>query len=116
MGKSSSRFIGVYYNKQQDRWRALRWNKNEKALFYNGIYKDEETAAQASDTLARILNGNGSQNHKLNFPDDLRSVYQQKMKSSSNFIGVSLRKNCARWMAFRRSKHEKKVFYGANYK
>merc|ERR1712098_46123 len=46
-----------------------RWSKNEYKMVHNGCYDDEETAAHASDTLARKLMENGELNHKLNFPD-----------------------------------------------
>ena len=49
-------------------------------MVYNGtIYKDEETAARASDTLARKLMANGEQNHRLNFPDNNTEVYPKKV-------------------------------------
>merc|ERR1712098_447391 len=49
---TSSQCIGVYYNERQLTWLAYRWSKNGKKMVYNGTYKDEETAAHASDTLA----------------------------------------------------------------
>merc|ERR1712098_934590 len=65
----SSKYLGVTYNARA-KWRAVRWSKNEKKMIYNGSsYKDEETAARASDILARKLMENGEQNHKLNFPE-----------------------------------------------
>jgi hypothetical protein len=42
-------------------------------------FKDEETAAHATDTLARKLMANGEKNHKLNFPDDNTEVYAEKV-------------------------------------
>ena len=44
-------------------------------MVYNGLHKDEMTAAFASDTLARHLIANGEENHKLNFPDEDDEVY-----------------------------------------
>merc|ERR1712098_249241 len=68
-------YIGVSYNKKQERWRAVRWSKNEKQSVFKGYYKDEIAAAHASDALARKLIKNGEQNHRLNFPDDDKKVH-----------------------------------------
>merc|ERR1712098_221453 len=67
--KKTPNYIGVT-GAVTAKWRAVRWSKNEGRQLYNGSYKDKETAAHASDTLARKLTKNGEQNHKLNFPDD----------------------------------------------
>merc|ERR1712098_166168 len=77
--KKSSIFIGVSYNKQNKRWEASRRNKNEQV--HNGSYKDEETAAHASDTLARELMAKGKENKKLNFPDDDTEVCKKNQKN-----------------------------------
>merc|ERR1712098_361031 len=77
---------------------------------------DEETAAHASDTLARKLVANGEKGHKLNFPDEHTEVYPEEVKVSSNFIGVTYSKRDARWVAQRRSKNEKKVVHNGTYK
>merc|ERR1712098_813494 len=61
----SSEYIGV--TKKNLKWRVRRWSKNEKKNFTNGSYDNEETAAHASDTLARKLMESGEQSHKLNF-------------------------------------------------
>ena len=58
-------------------WRVTRRSKNEERLLYNGKYKNEETAAHASDTLARNLIANGEKGHKLNFPDDHTEVFTE---------------------------------------
>merc|ERR1712098_73098 len=68
--KQTSKYIGVSY--ANPTWRTYRWSPNIKKNFYNGQYKDEEAAAQASDTLARKLIANGDTNLKLNFPDDAK--------------------------------------------
>merc|ERR1712098_677328 len=34
-------YIGVSYNKKQERWRAVRWSKNEKQSVFKGYYKDK---------------------------------------------------------------------------
>merc|ERR1712098_779845 len=57
--KSHCRNFGVTYNKRREEWRAERWSKKERKPVYHGTYKDEETAAHASDTLARKLIANG---------------------------------------------------------
>merc|ERR1712098_290068 len=55
--EKSFNYIGVSYIKTRATWRVQRYSKHEnKALYhYNGSYKDKETAARASDTLARKL-------------------------------------------------------------
>merc|ERR1712098_923713 len=75
---TSSKFIGVAHNTKKRKWVASRRSKDENKMFYNGSYTDEETAARASDTLARKLMENGEQCHKLNFPDDHIEVYPEE--------------------------------------
>merc|ERR1712096_436340 len=68
--KKTSNYLGVSYDKTSARWFACRRSKNEKKTVYNGTYRDEETAAHASDTLARKLIATGEKGHKLNFSGD----------------------------------------------
>merc|ERR1712098_860174 len=68
--KPVSKYIGVTHSKNKSKWTVYRQNKYEKNMVYSGTYTDEETAAHASDTLARKLMANGKQKLKLNFPDD----------------------------------------------
>merc|ERR1712098_601664 len=112
--KYSSKYIAVFYNEKYSRWVAQRWSNNVNKVVYNGCYKDEETAAHASDTLARKLTENGEQNFKLNFPDDNTEV--NKKTALSKFIGVSYNESHSRWIAQRRSKKEKKPVYNGCYK
>jgi hypothetical protein len=108
-----SKYIGVSYDKMTSKWRAQRRSKYQKKLFlYNGLHRDEETAAHASDTLARKLMGKGEQGHILNFPDDYTEVYPEKHKSSK-YIGVSYYGN--KWYVQRWSKNENKVVYNGVY-
>merc|ERR1712098_628098 len=74
----ASEYIGVSYCESKSRWSAQRWDKHEQKVVHNGTYKDEETAAHASDTLARKLMNNGEQNHKLNFPDDDTEMHPEE--------------------------------------
>jgi len=87
--KKISKYIGVYYNKRKannvTNWEAKRWSKKEWKMVHNGNYKDEETAAHVSDTLARELMANGEKNHKLNFPDYEADVYPDKRKRFEKF-------------------------------
>jgi len=107
----TSEHIGVVYNKILSKWRVHRWSKNEKKAVDNGYYDNEETAAHASDTLARELIKNGEQGHTLNFPDDHFEVHPEEKKNTSQYIGV--RYQNSKWCARRWSKNEKKmVFYG----
>merc|ERR1712034_91327 len=73
--RASSRYIGVSYSKGTNQWQVKRWSKSEKKQAHNGSYKDEKTAAHASDCLARTLMAGGERNHKLNFPEDFTEVY-----------------------------------------
>merc|ERR1712058_159693 len=93
--KNSSAYIGVYYDESYKTWNVQRWSKIEKKPVYNGNYKDEETAAHASDTLARKLIANGEKGHKLNFPDDNTEVCPKE--KSSNHIGVTYIKRDSIW-------------------
>jgi len=68
----------VSYNKKESKWRVQRRSKSENNVLSNGCYDNEETAARASDTLARKLIKSGEQNHKLNFPDDHNEVRAEK--------------------------------------
>ena len=54
-------------------------------MLYNGYYDNEERAARASDTLARKLNANGEQGHKLNFPDNETEVFPEGVTQRSKF-------------------------------
>ena len=67
------------YNERDEKWYAQRHSKNENKAAYNGYYKNEETAAHASDTLVRKLIENGEKDHKLNFPNDHTEVWQEKV-------------------------------------
>jgi hypothetical protein len=107
----TSKYVGVYYEETKARWRASRRSKNKRKLENNGSYRDEETAAHASDTLARKLMKNGEQSLRLNFPEDGTEVYPEQRRTSSKYIGVSYRKREASWRAQRWSKHENKTSY-----
>jgi len=104
----------VTYHKQNRRWEVQRRSKNDNKNIHNGYYKDEVTAAHASDTLARELIANGEKGHKLNFPDDLTEVC--KNKKASIYIGVSYQKRNGKWNAQRGSKYENKTIQNGSYK
>merc|ERR1712098_767899 len=107
------KYFGLSYNEKYAKWQAMRWSKYENKNVYNGTYKDEETAAHASDTLARKLIANGENGHKLNFPDDRTEVRPEKR---FNYIGVFYNEKYAKWQAGRRSKNENKNVYNGTYK
>merc|ERR1712096_82134 len=111
----TSKYFGVFYIKNKSKWGAQRWSTVEKKNAYNGYYDNEETAAHASDTLARKLMENGKQKLKLNFPDDHTEVYPEK-NQTSKFIGVSYIKSKERWIAQIWSKSEKKIVTNGTYK
>merc|ERR1712098_528633 len=81
----------------------------------NEQYKDEETAAHASDTSARKLIANGEKGHKLNFPDKHTEVQPEEVKFSFNYIGISYNKRDSIWRAERWSKKESKNVYNGTY-
>jgi len=111
----TSKFVGVSYCEKKSKWRAQRWSKNENKVVANGIYDDEETAAHATDTLARKLMENGEQNHKLNFPDDHTEMRRKERKIASKFMGVAYDKNKSKWCVRRWSKNEYKNVSFGNY-
>merc|ERR1712098_555999 len=112
---SSPQYIGGSYYVQTSKWRAYRRSKHEKKNFFNGYYDNEETAAYASDTLARKLMKNGEQGHKLNFPDDHIEVHPEEKIQTSEYIGVSYLERDLKWCAKRWSKNEKKLVYFGYY-
>jgi len=113
--ETSSQFIGVAYAFNISKWRANRHSKHEKKTVYNGHYDIEETAARASDTLARKLMKNGEKSHKLNFPDDYAEVFPEKKETSSQYFGVSYDIKLSKWHANRRSKLGKKMVHNGHY-
>merc|ERR1712098_981519 len=78
--ETSSQYIGVSYDISTKKWRPQRHSKYERKMIYNGNYDNEETAARASDTLARKLMANGEKVHKLNFPDDDIDVFPDRAR------------------------------------
>merc|ERR1712098_826284 len=113
----TSKFIGVYYHEANKSWRAKRWSKAENKMVSNGAYKDEETAAHASDTFARKLMESGKQKLKLNFPDDHTEVYPEEKILTSKYFGVFYDKNKLKchWKAQRWSKNEHNIGYNGYY-
>merc|ERR1712098_118611 len=71
----------------------------------------QETAAHASDTLARKLMKSGENNLKLNFPDDHAETHPEKKNTTSKYFGVFYIKKTSKWCAQRRSKSESKHVY-----
>merc|ERR1712098_112613 len=112
----SSQFIGVSYEIKATKWRAQRHSKLEKKMLHNGSYENEETAARASDTLARKLMANGEQAHKLNFPDDDTEVFPEEKKGPhSQFLGVIYDISTTKLRAQRHSRLEEKIIYNGSY-
>jgi len=110
--RRSNYFGVILYNYNREKWRARRWSKNKKKSVSNGTYKDEETAAHASDSLARKLIANGEKDHKLNFPENHNEVRPEKR---NNFIGVSYNQKYAKWQVGRWSKNEKRIVRNGTY-
>merc|ERR1712098_590322 len=113
--ETSSQFIGVVYEMNKSKWHAQRYSKLEKKTINNGSYENEETAARASDTLARKLMENGEKAHTLNFPYDDTEVFPEQKKTSSQFIGVKYEVNTSKWRPQRYSRLEKKIINNGNY-
>jgi hypothetical protein len=111
--KVLAKLVGVSYYKSKSKWNARRYSKNQSKNISNGAYGDEETAAHASDTLARKLMDSGEKKLKLNFPDDHTEVFPEETKTS-RYFGVSFNKN--KWRAHKRSTHENKTVYYGEYK
>ena len=80
--KENSSHIGVFYREDTSKWQAKRRSKHEKKTIYNGSYDNEETAAHASDTLARRLMSKGEHDHTLNFPLDDTEVQHEKVANA----------------------------------
>jgi hypothetical protein len=81
-----SEYIGVYYNRKHNVWRASRQSKTKRKMVHNGSYRDQETAAQASDALARFLMANGDTNLKMNFREEnIEDHNHQKNKRKRPF-------------------------------
>jgi len=112
---STSKFIGVSYFERDSKWCAQRWNKSENKHVYKGCYDDEETAAHASDTLARKLMENSEQKLKLNFPDDHTEIYPDEKRFTSKFIGVSFDRNNSKWKVQRWSTNDNKRVHNGYY-
>lgn len=62
--KTSSKYIGVYFNKQTKRW--ISQIKYKERRIYLGYFKDEVEAAKAHDVAARKYHGEFG---RLNFPN-----------------------------------------------
>merc|ERR1712000_19465 len=75
--KRTSKYFGVTSKYGIMKWYAQRHSKKENKMIFNGSYDNEETAAHASDTLARKLMSNGNRNLRLNFPDDDTEVWSK---------------------------------------
>jgi hypothetical protein len=114
--KRSSQFIGVSFHDSKSKWTAKRWSKKEKRNVQNGAYRDEESAAHASDTLARKLIKNGEKGLKLNFPDDDTEVNPNPKEKTSIYVGVTSKKQNGRWRVYRKDKSKNNMTFYGTYK
>merc|ERR1712098_661110 len=90
-------------------WRAYRWSENENKMVYSGCYINEETAAHASDTLARELMNNGEHRHMLNFPDENIGLHVGQDGTCLFYLGIYQTiagHRFKRWQAHRWNKDE----------
>ncbi|KAG1654545.1 hypothetical protein FOA52_008401 [Chlamydomonas sp. UWO 241] len=98
--RSSSRFVGVCWNKAHSSWLASLWDPQTKRQRHIGYFASEEDAARAYDCAAVHVLGAGT---RRNFPDEAISEMpvtlgvEQKQRSSSRFIGVSWNKANSSW-------------------
>jgi len=111
--KSTFQYFGVGYSKNKSKWCSFRWSRSKNKALFNGYYENEDTAAHASDTLARQLIKKGEQGHKLNFPDDETEIYPEK--KNSKYFGVSYNKNNLMWYSCRHSRSKKTTVYNGYY-
>ncbi|KAG1660256.1 hypothetical protein FOA52_007653 [Chlamydomonas sp. UWO 241] len=103
---SSSRFLGVNWNKANSVWNVQMWDPQAKRNQYVGSYASEEDAARAHDCVAVHVHGPGA---KRNFPDEIISELPatgdterkeaQKKRCSSRYIGVTWCKANPSWLA-----------------
>ncbi|KAG1656381.1 hypothetical protein FOA52_011006 [Chlamydomonas sp. UWO 241] len=98
--RSSSRFIGVTWNKSGSSWGVQLWDPLAKRNWHIGSYATEEDAAKAYDCAAVQVNGPGA---RRNFPEELISEppptmgEKRKQRSSSLYTGVTWSKAKSAW-------------------
>ncbi|KAG1656077.1 hypothetical protein FOA52_005739 [Chlamydomonas sp. UWO 241] len=98
--ESSSRFIGVTWNKSGSSWGVQLWDPLAKRNWHIGSYATEEDAAKAYDCAAVQANGPGA---RRNFPEELISEppatmgEQRKQRSSSLYTGMTWSKAKSAW-------------------
>jgi hypothetical protein len=106
----NSKYFGVTYNPRKAIWNAKRWNKGEKKWAHHGSFKSQETAAHASDVLARTLLvgdkelGRFRQNHQLNFPDENTEILffsENTEPAPEEYFGVRWNGRNSKWSAYR---------------
>jgi hypothetical protein len=87
--RSSSRYIGVYWNKAYSSWFARMTDPQTKGRHHIGSYASEEDAARAYDCAVVQARGPGAER---NFPGETISELPATVgvqRKSSRFIGVS---------------------------
>jgi hypothetical protein len=98
--RSSSRYIGVTWDKAKSAWRVGLWDPQTKRRQHIGRYASEEDAARAYDFAAVQARGPAA---KLNFPGEANSELpvtvgeERKQCCSSRYIGVSWHKGNSVW-------------------
>ncbi|KAG1656548.1 hypothetical protein FOA52_011500 [Chlamydomonas sp. UWO 241] len=99
--RSSSKFMGVCWNKITSAWIVTQWDPETKRTQSFGSYTSEEDAARAYDCAAVQAHGPGA---KRNFPGETISEQpvtvgeKAKQRKSSHFIGVALEKSSSSWV------------------
>jgi hypothetical protein len=100
---TSSRYIGVSWNRVGPSWRAQLWEPQTKLKRHIGCYTSEDDAARAYDFAAVTAHGPGA---TRNFPGEVVSELPltvgevRKERSSSLFVGVCWSRAHSSWQAF----------------
>ncbi|KAG1667901.1 hypothetical protein FOA52_013662 [Chlamydomonas sp. UWO 241] len=102
--RSSSRYVGVSWNKSSSSWQVQLWDSQTKRKQHIGCCASEDNAARAYDCAAVLAHGPGA---KRNFPGEVVSelpvtaggqqTFERKERDSSRYIGVSWNKSSSSW-------------------
>jgi hypothetical protein len=119
--RSSSRYIGVTWNKAGSIWKVQLTNPQTKRDRFIGYCASEEDAARAYDCAAVQAHGSGAER---NFPDEAINELpvtpmgdERKQRSSSRYVGVCWDKAKSSWrvqLYDTRTKRQRRIGYFAS--